>query len=60
MIIYNKKLSVCPITTHIQIKNISKNLSKKIIYEKVITINKFYLELNLDLNLKFVFGFKSS
>ena len=29
MIIYNKKLSVCPITTHIQIKNISKNLSKK-------------------------------
>ena len=43
MIIYNKKLSVCPITTHIQIKNISKNLSKKIIYEKIVTINKFYL-----------------
>ena len=44
MIIYNKKLSVCPITTHIKIKNISKNLSVKKIYEKVITINKFYLE----------------
>ena len=29
MIIYNKKLSVCPITTHIKIKNISKNLSVK-------------------------------
>ena len=43
MIIYNKKLSVCPITTHIQIKNISKNLSKKIIYEKIVTVNKFYL-----------------
>ena len=44
MIIYNKKLSVCPVTTHIKIKNISKNLSVKKIYEKVITINKFYLE----------------
>ncbi|OUW49091.1 MAG: hypothetical protein CBD56_01300 [Candidatus Pelagibacter sp. TMED196] len=43
MIIYNKKLSVCPITTHIKIKNISKGLSKKRIYEKIITINKFYL-----------------
>ena len=42
MIIYNKKLSVCPITTHIQIKNISKNLSIKKIYEKIITINNFY------------------
>ena len=44
MIIYNKKLSVCPITTHIKINNISKNLSMKKIYEKVITVNKFYLK----------------
>ena len=29
MIIYNKKLSVCPITTHIKLKNISKNLTQK-------------------------------
>ena len=44
MIIYNKKLSVCPITTHIKISNVSKSLSMKKIYEKVITINKFYLK----------------
>ena len=43
MIIYNKKFSVCPITTHIKVKNISKNLSKQKIFEKILTINKFYL-----------------
>ena len=49
MIIFNKKLSVCPITTHIKIKEVSKNLTKRIIYDKVKTINKFY---------KDKFGFK--
>ena len=44
MIIYNKRLSVCPITTHIKIKNVSKNLSIKKICEKVVVINKFYLD----------------
>ena len=42
MIIFNKKLSVSPITTHIKVKQVSKNLTKKIIYEKVKTINEFY------------------
>ena len=49
MIIYNKKLSVSPITTHIKVKQISKSLTKKIIFEKVKTINEFY---------KNKFGFK--
>ena len=44
MIIFNKKLSVSPITTHIKLKQVSKNLSKKIIYEKVKTINQFYID----------------
>ena len=44
MIIYNKKLSVCPITTHIQVKNVSKNLSIKSIFQKVMTVNSFYLK----------------
>ena len=44
MIIYNKKLSVCPITTHIRVKNISKTLSIKKIFDKVITVNSFYLK----------------
>ncbi len=42
MLIYNKKLSVCPITTHIKLKNISKNLTQKKIFNKISTINKFY------------------
>ena len=42
MIIYNKNLSVCPITTHIKINKISKQLSKKMITNKLITINKFF------------------
>ncbi len=44
MLIYNKQLSVCPITTHISLKKVSKHLSKKTIFDKIITINKFYLE----------------
>ena len=43
MLIFNKKLSVSPITTHEPIKNVHKNISKKII-KNVITINKFYIE----------------
>ena len=42
MLIYNKKLAVSPITTHIQIKKISRFLNKKIIINKLITIDKFY------------------
>ena len=34
MLIYNKKLSVCPITTHLPIKNVSKKNYKKINYRK--------------------------
>ena len=29
MLIYNKNLSVCPLTTHIPIKDVSKTISKK-------------------------------
>ncbi len=42
MLIYNKKLSVCPITTHLPISQISKKISKKLIKEKVLIVNKFY------------------
>ena len=43
MLIYNKKLSVAPITTHIKLKKVTSNLSKKKIEDKLVTINKFYL-----------------
>ena len=42
MLIYNNDLSVCPLTTHIPIKNVSKKINKKNICEKVLLINSFY------------------
>jgi len=42
MLIYNKKLSVCPITTHLPLKSVTKNINKKKIIEKVVLINSFY------------------
>ena len=43
MLIYNKLLSVCPITTHIPLKDVSKKISSNQILKKIITINKFYI-----------------
>ena len=42
MLIFNEKLSVCPLTTHIPLKNIAKYVNKKNICEKVFLINSFY------------------
>ena len=42
MLIYNKELAVSPITTHIPISKVSKNLNRKIIINKVKIINNFY------------------
>ena len=44
MLIYNKKLSVCPITTHLPLKLVAKKINKKIISDKVYLIDKFYRE----------------
>ena len=44
MIIYNSKLSVCPLTTHLPIKYVSKKISKSEIIDKVKLINKFWKE----------------
>ena len=42
MLIYNKALSVCPLTTHLPIKLVSKKVTKKLVENKLIQINKFY------------------
>ena len=42
MLIYNKKFSVSPITTHIPIKNVAKNISKKKIISNILNIDNFY------------------
>ena len=49
MIIYNKSLSVCPVTTHLPLKAVTKKINKKTITHKVNLINNFY---------KKSFGFK--
>jgi len=42
MLIYNKELSVSPITTHLPVKLICNKISKKIIIKKILLLNKFY------------------
>ena len=42
MIIYNKNLSVCPLTTHLPIKLVSKNIDKLEIINKVKLIDNFW------------------
>jgi 4-hydroxythreonine-4-phosphate dehydrogenase len=42
MLIYNKTLSVCPITTHLPLKLVSRSITKRNISNKVFLINDFY------------------
>ena len=44
MLIYNSKISVSPVTTHLPIKFVTKNLNKNKIINNVLEINKFYLK----------------
>ena len=42
MLIYNKNLSVCPLTTHLPLKLVSKKINKKLIFEKIQLLHNFY------------------
>tara|TARA_B100000900_G_C20557866_1_gene707567 strand:+ start:65 stop:1030 length:966 start_codon:yes stop_codon:yes gene_type:complete len=42
MLIYNEKLSVCPITTHLPLKSVTTKIKKKLIIEKIKLIENFY------------------
>ena len=44
MLIYNKELSVCPLTTHLPIKKVTKFISRKNIFEKVNLIKNFFIK----------------
>ncbi len=44
MLIYNSSFSVCPITTHVPINRVTKNLSIEKIVRDVTNINYFYKE----------------
>ena len=42
MLIFNKDLSVCPLTTHLPVKKISKYINKKMIKKKIKLLNNFF------------------
>ena len=44
MLIYNKKISVCPITTHLPLKKVHKEISQKKIINQIKLISKFYIK----------------
>ena len=43
MLIYNKKLSVCPLTTHLPLKQVANKITKKLISKKIELINDFFI-----------------
>ena len=45
MLIYNKRLSVSPITTHLNLRKVSVNINSKKIVNKIITINNFFVKI---------------
>jgi 4-hydroxythreonine-4-phosphate dehydrogenase len=45
MLIHNKQLSVVPLTTHIEIKNVSNKITLNLIMKKIITLKKSYSNL---------------
>ena len=45
MLIYNEKISVSPITTHIPLKFVAKQISKKKIVNNILKINNYYKEI---------------
>ena len=45
MLIYNRNLSVCPVTTHLPIKQVAKKINKETIVKKIILINDFYKKI---------------
>ena len=42
MLIYNKDLSVCPITTHLPLKLVSSKINQKLILDKAMLIENFF------------------
>tara|TARA_B100000963_G_scaffold348135_1_gene355278 strand:- start:155 stop:1111 length:957 start_codon:yes stop_codon:yes gene_type:complete len=45
MMIYNKKLAVVPLTTHINISKVAKNINHQLLLKKLTTLNNFYRKL---------------
>ena len=44
MLIYNKEISVCPTTTHLPLKLVSKKINSSLIKDKIELINNFFIK----------------
>ena len=44
MLIYNKSLAVCPLTTHLPLRLVAKEIKRENINEKLLLINEFYIK----------------
>ena len=54
MLLFNKKLSISPITTHVDIKDISKKINSKNIIGKIFNIHKWFKKYqNIFLKLQY-------
>ena len=42
MLIYNKEISVCPVTTHLPLKLVTRKINAKLIKEKIFLIDNFF------------------
>ena len=45
MLIYNKKFSISPLTTHIEIKKVAKTITKKLIINKIYNLSNNYKKM---------------
>jgi 4-hydroxy-L-threonine phosphate dehydrogenase PdxA len=45
MMIHNKELSVVPLTTHVEIKNVTSKITFNLVKDKIITLDNFYFKL---------------
>ena len=45
MMIYNQKLAVVPITTHINLRKVAVSINRNLIFKKIITLNNDYRKL---------------
>ena len=45
MMLYNRKLAVVPLTTHLELKNVTKKINSKLLRTKISTLNSAYFKL---------------
>lgn len=52
MLLYNKNFSVCPLTTHIEINKVEKEITKKKLINSIINLVKFFKTINKKIKIE--------